>query len=378
MLGVTMLGVSALPAFAATIYLQQDLVSDLPGMAAVTDPNLVNPWGLSSSSTSPWWVSDNGAGVATLYNGNTGVPVALVVTVPPSAPTGQVFNSTASSFVINGGAKANFIFATENGTIDAWNGAQGTTAFQEVNNSGTGAVYKGLALGSTSSGDFLYAANFNAGTVDVFNSTFAPATVSGGFADPTIPAGYAPFNIQNLGGMLYVTYAKQDAAKHDDVAGAGFGFVNVFDTNGKLVKRLASNGVLNSPWGLALAPSNFGTYSNDLLVGNFGDGTINAYDPQSNSFLGTLLNGNGLPLTIDGLWGLAFGNGAAAGPTSSLFFTAGIAGPDAVEDHGLFGSIVATPEPATGGMVWAGIVWGGLSLILRARRRHTAAFFKGI
>jgi uncharacterized protein (TIGR03118 family) len=366
---VAVFAISAVSLCAGTIYVQQDLVSDIPGLAAVTDPNLVNPWGLSASSGSPWWISDNGMGVATLYNGNTGAPTALVVAVPPasSAPTGQVFNSTASSFVINGGAKASFIFDTENGTISAWNGAQGTNAFQEVDNSGSGAVYKGLALGSVGSNSFLYAANFHSGNIDVFNGSFAPTTVSGGFTDPTLPAGYAPFNIQNLGGKLYVTYAKQDAAKHDEVDGAGNGFVDVFDTSGNLIERLDSNGVLNAPWGLALAPANFGAFSNDLLVGNFGDGMIDVFDPNTpNTYLGTLSGANGNPLVIQGLWGLAFGNGSSAGPTSSLYFTAGIPGGGNVEDHGLFGDIVAAPEPAT----FLSMATGGLALFVMTRRRR--------
>jgi uncharacterized protein (TIGR03118 family) len=357
---------STLPIFAGTIYSQQNLVSDIPGLAAVTDPNLVNPWGLSDSGTSPWWISDNGSGKSTLYNGNTGAPQALVVTIPPvsSSPTGQVFNSTASSFAINGGTKASFIFATENGTISAWNGAQGTTAFQEVDNSGNGAVYKGLALGSVGSNNFLYAANFSSGKIDVFNGNFAPTSVSGGFIDPTLPTGYAPFNVENIGGQLYVTYALQDAAKHDDVAGPGNGFVDVFDTSGNFVERLISNGSLNSPWGLALSPANFGIYSNDLLVGNFGDGTINVFSPSiPNDFLGTLDGSNGLPITIEGLWGLGFGNGGSAGPTNSLFFTAGIPGSGDIEDHGLFGDITNTPEPTT---FW---LMASVGSLFMARRR---------
>ena len=359
------LSVAALPTFAGSVnYIQQNLVSDIPGLAPVTDPNLVNPWGLSDSGASPWWVSDNGSGLATIYNGNTGVASSTVVTIPtpaggtpPSAPDGQVFNSTASSFVINGGTKATFIFAAEDGTISAWNGAQGTHAFLEVDNSTSGAVYKGLALGSAGGNNYLYAANFNSGNIDVFNGSFAPTALSGGFVDPSLPAGYAPFNIENIGGDLYVTYALQNGAKHDDVAGPGNGFIDEFDTNGNLIQRLDSNGVLNSPWGMALAPSNFGPFSGDLLVGNFGDGTINVFSSTiPNDLLGTLDDLNGNPIAIQGLWGLAFGNGASAGPTNSLYFTAGIPGPGgAVEDNGLFGDIVASPEPATPWMMAAGL-----------------------
>jgi uncharacterized protein (TIGR03118 family) len=368
---VVTFSVAALPAFAGPVfYIQQNLVSDIPGLAPVTDPNLVNPWGLSDSATSPWWVSDNGTGLATLYNGNTGAASSLVVTIPPpaggmppSAPDGQVFNSTASSFVINGGTKASFIFATEDGTISAWNGVQGTNALLEVDNSASGAVYKGLALGSAGGNNYLYAANFNSGNIDVFNGSFAPTTVAGSFTDPNLPAGYAPFNIENIGGLLYVTYAKQDGAKHDDVAGAGNGYVDVFDTSGNFLQRLASNGALNSPWGLALAPSDFGVYSGDLLIGNFGDGTIDVFSPTlSGDFLGTLDDSNGDPITIPGLWGLEFGNGASAGPVDDLYFTAGIPGPGGmVEDNGLFGDIVASPEPAT-----SSITAMGLALILLA------------
>ncbi len=362
--------VATLPVSAGTIYVQTNLVSDIPGLAAITDANLVNPWGLSASATSPWWVSDNGTGVSTLYNGNTGAPQALVVTIPPpagasppSSPTGQVFNSTASDFKVNS-AKSNFIFATESGTIAAWRGALGTNAATVVDNSASGAVYKGLALGSSGGLNFLYAANFNSGNIDVFNGNFS-AVASPGFVDPGLPAGYAPFNVQNLGGLLYVTYALQDASRHDDVAGAGNGYVDVFDTNGTLLRRLGSNGALNSPWGLALASSGFGDFSGDLLVGNFGDGTINVFDPHAtNSYLGTLLGPNGIPVTIEGLWGLGFGNGAASGSLNSLYFTAGISGGGAVEDHGLFGSIHAAPEPGT--LLIAPI---GLGLILLFRRK---------
>jgi uncharacterized protein (TIGR03118 family) len=259
---------------AATIngFAQVNLVSDIPGLAAKTDPNLINPWGVASSATSPFWVSDNGKGVATLYN-SSGTPQALVVTIPglggnASAPTGQIFNSTAN---FNGDL---FIFSTEDGTIAGWRGALGTTAELLANNSGANAVYKGLAIGSTAQGTYLYAADFHSGKITVVPGGGAPV-LAGTFLDPGLPSGFAPFNVQNIGGQLYVTYAKQDAAGHDDVAGAGNGFVDVFDTSGNFVKRLISNGPLNSPWGITVAPASFGQAAGDLLVGNFGDGLIN-------------------------------------------------------------------------------------------------------
>jgi uncharacterized protein (TIGR03118 family) len=317
-------------------YIQHNLVSDGAVPAPVTDAALVNPWGLVSSSTSPWWVSDNGTGKSTLYNGNTGAKVALTVSVPGS-PTGIVFNG-GSGFVIPAHGSARFLFASEDGTISGWSG--GTNAFVVVDNSASGAVYKGLAIAHAIAGDFIYAANFRAATVDVFDSTFTP--VPGGFKDPMIPSGYAPFGVQNLSGTIYVTYAQQDAAKHDDVSGPGHGYVNAFDMAGNFLRRAASQGALNSPWALALAPATFGRAGGELLVGNFGDGRIHAYDPRLDEHgefrhRGPLRSPEGRAITISGLWGLAFGNGANAGPTDTLFFTAGPFG----EQHGLFGTLTA-------------------------------------
>ncbi len=330
--------IAAIPASvraAATGYVQVNLVSDIPLVAAHTDSNLVNPWGMASSSASPIWVSDNGTGLATLYNG-AGIAASLVVTIPPpaggnppSAPTGVVFNST-SDF-----AAARFLFATEDGTISGW--SAGTTAILEVDNSASGAVYKGLALGNNGTGNHLYATNFHAGTIDVFDASFAQVTLSGNFTDPNLPAGFAPFGIQNIGGILFVTYAKQDAAGHDDVPGPGNGYVDEFDMNGALLKRLISASVLNSPWGLAKAPTGFGDLSGDLLVGNFGDGKVNAFDPSTGAFLDTLNDSLGNPIVVQGLWGLLFGNGGNGGAQTELFFSAGIPGSGSVEDHGLFG-----------------------------------------
>jgi uncharacterized protein (TIGR03118 family) len=270
-----------------------------------------------------------------------------VVTIPPppgspagttAAPTGNVFNST-TDFVIskNGKSFASlFIFATEDGTISGWNPeVDATHAIIAVDRSkvGLGAVYKGLATGQNVSGNFIYATNFRFGTVEMFNAKFKLVK---SFTDTTVPTGFAPFGIQNISGKLYVTFALQNAAKHDDVAGPGNGFVDIFDTNGNMIKRLISHGVLNSPWGLALAPNNFGQFSKDLLVGNFGDGHINVFDPHTGAFLGQLIDRFG-PIVINGLWGLSFGNGGLAGARNTLFFAAGIGD----EGHGLFGSITA-------------------------------------
>ena len=334
---------SAIDVGAGTRYTQTNLVSDLPGVATHVDVNLINPWGIASSASSPIWVAANGTGLSTLYNG-AGTPQALVVTIPgsgtgaPGAPTGVAFNGTADF----GGA--HFIFATEGGTIDAW--TSGTSAAVVVDNTATGAVYKGLAIGNNGSGNFLYATNFHAGTVDVFDATYAPATLAGNFIDPGIPAGYAPFGIQNIGGTLYVTYALQDIAKHDDVPGAGHGYVDKFDLNGNFIGRLVSNGPLNSPWGLALAPSDFGDLGNALLVGNFGDGTINGFNAASGAVAGTMLDPGGAQIVVQGLWGLLFGNGGNGGATNALYFTAGITGSGAIEDHGLFGDFTPVAEPS--------------------------------
>ena len=339
-------------------YQQTNLVSDIAGVALFTDTNLVNPWGLSHSATSPWWISDNGTGLATLYNGQgrkfpVGSP--LVVTIAPpaggtsAAPTGNIFNPVNSTnpgdFVVSENGKSGpsiFMFATEDGTISGWNpGVDLTHTILAVDRSavGAGAVYKGLAFGQNGGDDFIYATNFRFGTVEQFDASF---NLVRSFTDPqlakTCPLPnqcFAPFGIQNIGGNLYVTFALQDAAHHDDAHGPSRGFVDVFDTNGNLLKRLISRGALNSPWGLALAPSNFGQFSNDLLVGNFGNGRINAFDPNTGALLGQLKNQKGLIISINGLWGLAFGNGHAAGQTDELFFTAGIND----EANGLFGKI---------------------------------------
>jgi uncharacterized protein (TIGR03118 family) len=353
-------GLAAVPAAAqatpAFVH-QTNLVSDIPGLAATTDPNLVNPWGIASSPTSPFWIADNGTGVSTLYNG-AGQPIPLVVTIPPpagsppgatAAPTGTVFNPTSDFVVLQGMASgpSRFLFATEDGTISGWNPTVDLThAILAVDNSASGAIYKGLALGNNGTGNFLYAANFHASTVDVFDHNFVETALPGSFSDPLLPPGFAPFGIANLGGDLYVTYAKQDADQEDDVAGPGNGFVDVFDTNGNLIRRLISGRPLNSPWGLAIAPSTWGRFAGDLLVGNFGDGRINAFDPTTGEGEGGLRTDGHAPLTIPGLWGLRFGNGGNGGDASTLFFTAG---PNDEAD-GLFGSLTVPPShDASGG-----------------------------
>ena len=259
------------------------------------------------------------------------------------APTGVVFNST-TDFAAAPGQPARYILATEDGTIAAWSNAG--AAVTKVDLSALGAVYKGLALGNSGGKNYLCAANFSAGRVDVFDANFVPVALAGTFSDPDLPAGFAPFNAQNIGGKLYVTYALPDAAKKDDVSGPGNGYVNVFDTGGKLLQRFVSQGPLNSPWGVVLAPAGFGGFGGALLVGNFGDGRINAFNPTTGAWLGALQDGSGKALPIDGLWGLSFGNGNKAGDTHTLYFTAGIAGSGTVEDHGLFGSIAPSASIA--------------------------------
>lgn len=348
-------------------YLQTNLVSNIPhvfnnisGVAATTDANLVNSWGIARSPTGPWWVNDNGTGVATVYNG-LGVPfpvgAPLIVTIPlptvpgtatSSTPTGIVFNNFSGFNVTAGDAttSAHFIFVTEDGTISAWN--TGTAATLKVNNptfvAGTGPVYKGAALATTGTRNLLYAANFR-GTVDVFDSNFAlvtlPVTATG--APFTVPAphigppvDYHPFNVMNIGGKLFVTYALLNTLTGlDDVPGQGHGFVEVFNPDGSFVMSLDNGLWFNSPWGIAQAPADFGKFSNKLLVGNFGSGQIAAFNPVTGIFVGLLRDSFDDPIVINGLWGLGFGNGGTAGPTNTLFFAAGLND----ESDGLFGTL---------------------------------------
>jgi uncharacterized protein (TIGR03118 family) len=376
---------------AANKFVQHNLVSDLAGTADHIDPCLINPWGIVASPTSAFWVSANGTGLATIYDGN-GAAASLIVGIPgspgaqdpgkkcgntafgPGAPTGIIFNNT-TSFLL-GASPASFLFSSEQGLIVGWNGAAGKTAAIMADRSTNGSVYKGLATAVRSAGPLLYAADFANGRVDVFDGGMNLRSLPGAFTDPQIPVGFAPFNIQNLGGSLYVTYAKQNAQHHDDVAGPGNGYVDVYDLNGLLLQRLVSTGPLNSPWGMALAPAGFGDFGGALLVGNFGDGAINAFDPVSGTFLGALQDGTGSTIHIPGLWGVTFGNGSRAngavapsgGDASTLYFTAGIAGPDSVESHGLLGALQPAPAITTNGVVnaasfSAAIAPGGLAAI---------------
>ena len=336
MLGVAIVAASPLRAAERNTYSVIPLVSDQPGLAPNTDPNLVNAWGLTSGPTTPWWVSDNGSNKSTLYRGIDGQPRALVVNVP-NKPTGTVFNPT-TSFVLPTGGKALFLFDTEEGKVLGWNPTQGMDAVV-VANLDDGAIYKGLAIANTDAGPRLYAADFHNAKVDVFDGSFGLVQPSG-FVDPSLPSGYAPFGIQTIGNRVFVTYAQQDADAEDEVAGQGKGFVDAYDTAGNLIGRVAQHGQLNAPWGLALAPSTFGRFAGDLLVGNFGDGQINAYAKLGNGHFehrGELRDASGKSLAIDGLWALQFGQGGDNGPAGTLFFTAG---PDD-EQHGLFGQIAS-------------------------------------
>jgi uncharacterized protein (TIGR03118 family) len=356
-------------------YTQTNLISDIPGLAQVTDPNLLNPWGLAFfPGASPFWINENNqpVGASALYFADAvpfpDLPSVTIpapnVTVPvtPGAPTGIVANFFVESGAFEIPNPANpsspfgpalFIFDTEDGAVLAWNAAPNVTpglpdpliAEIVVDNSdggsATGAVYKGLALGSnTANGPLLYATNFRSGKVDVFDTNFAPVTLSGSFTDRKVQDGYAPFGIQNINGQIWVTYALQDKAKHDPVNKPGHGFVSIFDVNGNLIKHFAQHGHLDSPWGLAMAPSTFGQFANDMLIGNFGDGVINVFDPSNGHWLATLPGTNGRPLVNNSLWSLTFGGAlnsdGSESPTGTLFFSAGLNH----ENDGLFGTIV--------------------------------------
>jgi uncharacterized protein (TIGR03118 family) len=326
----------------ANPYTVHALVSDGPSVPApATDANLVNGWGLSAGPTTPWWAANNGTNTSTLYNG-VGSKTALTVAVA-GGPTGTVFNGNAADFVISQSGKsgaARFLFATEAGTVVGWSPAvNGTTAVTGADRSSGGAIYKGLATAN----DRLYATDFHNARVDVFDASFGLMSLPGAFQDPKVPKGFAPFGIQALGGNIFVTYAKQDAAAKDDVAVPGQGYVDEFTPDGKLVAQVVNsqkkNAPLNAAWGLALAPTGFGNFAGDLLVGNFGNGRVSAYAQNGSKWVykGQLRVGDGTPIEIAGLWAIAFGNGAASGPTTTLYFLSG----PGDEKHGLFGSITA-------------------------------------
>ncbi len=347
-------------------YAQTNLTANVAGVAAVADPNLVNPWGLSRATNGAWWVSDNGTGLSTLYDGNTGAIKPLVVKIPSGdlnlsplgSPTGTIFNGT-TDFTVAPGKPSVFLFATEDGTISGWNpGVLATTSIVEVNEH-SNSVFKGLTLAQASVGEheseegqaprtianYLYAADFRKGTLAVYDTTFQHATELEERIARTLSLasrrGYAPFNVQNLGGNLYVTLAKQDKAKHDEISGAGLGLVISMTPEGKLLQIFQTGTFLNAPWGMVIAPSDFGAYSHDLLVGNFGDGTISAFNPVTGKFLGQLKDKNGNLIVIDGLWALSFGSAGASGPADTLYFAAGPNG----EKNGLFGAVTALTNP---------------------------------
>jgi len=382
--------VAALALFAAAIpgslwasnaYIVRNLVSDIPDLGDYTDPHLIGAWGISESGSSPFWISDAGSGFSTLYS-SSGSVIPLVVTIPPSkstgttgtgTPTGTVYNAT-TGFTIATGDAAAFIFDTLDGTISGWNHTVNASEAQVmVDNSATGAVYTGLAIGTNGSNTYLYAANISAGTIDVFDSTYSPVTLPNAFQDANLPAGYVPFNIQNLGGNLYVAYALQNTSKTFIAPDAGNGYVDVYSTAGTFMSRLVSGGQLNAPWGLAIAPANFGDYANDLLVGNFGDGAVNAFNPTTGAYIATLNNVDGTPIVIPNLWALQAGNGGSGGDANAVYFTAGIPGPDN-GNHGLLGRLQAAPvvtaadvvnganfQPAIAPNTWVSIKGGNLS-----------------
>jgi uncharacterized protein (TIGR03118 family) len=337
-------------AVAQGFYDQTNLVSDLPGVALILDTNLVNPWGITMSPTGgAFWVANNVTGVATLYigdvNGSAFVRNSLVVTIPGGSPTGTVFNTSADFVVSSGGSSGRslFLFASQVGIVSGWNpGVPPPPTSTHAQVGGTAdAVYTGLAIGLVGTDNFLYAADFEHGNIDVYDKAFHLVHLDGSFSDRNIPNSYSPFNIQNLGGKLYVTYAQQSHKEPDEETDHGSGFVDVFDTSGHLLQRLILGNHLNAPWGLALAPGNFGPFSDALLVGNFGNGHIQAFDQANGRFLGQLNDESGKPIAIDGLWGITFGNGVSAGDRNALYFASG---PND-ETHGLFGSLrfVETP-----------------------------------
>ena len=320
-----------------------------------TDPNLVNPWGIASSAASPLWIGSNGTGVSEVYTG-AGTKLGLQVTLPgDGSVTGLAFNGTA------GFNADNFLFVSEDGTVSGWRGALGATA-ETLAAGSSASVYKGLTTATVGGNTYAYLANFRNDSVDIMKGSGGAPNLTGTFTDPGLPAGYAPFDIQDLNGAIYVTYGLQDSAKHDEIDGAGFGYIDQYDLNGNFIKRLVSQGFLNAPWGMAIAPVGFGDLGGDLLVGNFGDGSINAYSLATGAYLETLLAGNTAnPLSIDGLWGLRFGNGGNGGNALSLYVTAG----PGEETGGLLGQVDPVPEPGT----WLFVALG-LVTAIALRRKH--------
>ena len=355
---------------AANQYYQRNLVADTSGVADHTDPLLINPWGICTSATSPFWTSNQGSGTSTLYN-SFGVPnAALKPVIPAHAgsntagnPTGCVNNSTATAFLIpnSGGRPASFIFDTLDGSISGWaNAVNPAQAVVMIDNSSTGAVYTGLAIATPSAdtGPRIYAANFGNRRIDVYDKNWQPTGFSGAFFDLDLPADYSPFNVQVLGGKIYVAYAKKDPTTGLPVAGVGFGYVNVYDLTGVLISHLVtSGGKLNAPWGFAIAPAAFGDFAGNLLVGNFGDGLINAYDATTGAYAGTLQDMSGANITIPGLWALQAGNGGNGGNVNTIYFTAGPGN----EKHGLLGSLQAGPSSKSGSVVNAASFTPGIS-----------------
>ncbi|HEY0487580.1 MAG TPA: TIGR03118 family protein [Mycobacteriales bacterium] len=333
-------GVAPVPAPAAPTggYDLVKLVSDRPGAARVTDPALVNPWGLALGPNTALWAADNGTDVSTVYTGHTPAPAGLAVTVPGGAPTGVVLQSTRNFAVrVPGGTAPAFaLFAGETGHVSGWpSSASSSAAVDAVVDAD--AVYKGLAIVAPRGQVMLAAPDFHGGHVDLYDTHFRPVPRQGRFTDTGLPAGYAPFNVYDAGDLVYVAYAKQDAARHDEVAGRGNGFVDAYSADGRRLHRLVRRGPLDAPWGMTVAPAGFGRFSGALLVGNFGDGRINAFDRRSGAFLGSLRDERGRILRIDGLWALQPGT-ASTGGTRSVLFSAGPAG----ESHGLLGLLRAS------------------------------------
>jgi uncharacterized protein (TIGR03118 family) len=354
-------GLAVVSAQAAPISITNLITNDQSAQSAqITDPSLVNSWGISYLPTGPFWVSDNGTGVTTLYRidpaTNATTKLGLTVTIPGDGSiTGQTANLNFGSGAFGGNL---FVFVSEDGTISGWQSGTSATVLQSGSDAN---VYKGTTVASVGGHSYLYSANFRAGTIDILKGDVAAPDLTGKFIDPNLPTGYAPFNVQNIDGTIYVTYAVPNAEKKDDVPGLGNGIVDAFDTNGNLIGRIATGGSLDSPWGLAIAPAGFGDIAGDLLVGNFGDGTINIFDLSTDTFVGLLRDRNGNIVTIDGLWGLIAGNGTLAGNANSIYFSSGPGG----ESNGLFGVLAPAPEPWSMSLLLAGF---GMLLFMHRRK----------